>query len=152
MRTTHCITCDVTTNHPELVVWHDALVVVNHYLDESDLRSGWFVVSPKRHITRWFDLTDAELQAIATTTRAMDAALTAETGSKRTMVASLGWLTHDHLHIHCVPTFDEEVTLGFENFNGSWRGVARPARQVCQGVEDRLAATLNDPPNTAAPL
>lgn len=47
-----CITCSITASHPELVVWDDDLIVVNHYLDESDLRTGWLVTSPKRHITR----------------------------------------------------------------------------------------------------
>lgn len=58
------------------------------------------------------------------------------------MVASLGWMTLDHLHIHCVPTFQDDVTRGFENFNGTWRCVDIPARQLCTRLNAKLASVL----------
>ncbi len=121
-----------------MVVWSGHSVRVNHYLDDSDMHAGWLVAAPLRHITRWFELHDDELAELAWVLRAVDTAVTELFGSRRTMVASLGWLVDDHLHVHCVPTFDEEVTKGYENFDGSWAGVALNARAVCRLVGARL--------------
>ena len=135
-----CVTCEIEHSDPLLVVWASALVRVNHYLYESDTNAGWLVISPKRHITRWFELTNDELAELAWTMRAVDQAVTELFGSARTMVASLGWLVDDHLHVHCVPTFDPDVTRGYENFDGSWHGVPRGALEVCELVRDKLSS------------
>jgi diadenosine tetraphosphate (Ap4A) HIT family hydrolase len=128
-----------------MVVWTGTHVRVNHYLYESDANSGWLVISPRRHITRWFELTNDELAELAWTMRATDKIVTDLFGSARTMVASLGWLVEDHLHVHCVPTFDSTVALGHENFNGSYRGMEHQAGTVCQLVREHLAIAALEP-------
>lgn len=141
LQTEQCPTCDIPEGSWQ-VVWESRCVLVNHYLDDSDNYAGWIVASPKRHITRWFELTDEELQELGLVLRALDAAVTELFGSRRTMVASLGWRVGDHLHVHCVPTFGEEITNGYENFNGTWSGVPVGAREVVSRVAARLGELL----------
>ena len=143
--TTSCPSCEVSTSHPKMVAWSTPRIVVNHFLSESDSRSGWFVVSPRRHVTRWFELTDEEVLDLMRVLRALDRALTDVCGSKRTMIASLGWQTADHLHVHCVPTFDDSVTRGYRNFDGTWRGIDLPAEEVVFLVSARLKELLPPP-------
>ena len=121
-----------------MIAWAGQAVRINHYLDDSDTHAGWLVAAPLRHVTRWFELTDVELVELAWVLRACDRAVTELFGSRRTMVASLGWQVDDHLHVHCVPTFHDEITNGYENFNGSWAGVELGALEVCRLVGARL--------------
>lgn len=92
--------------------------MVNHYhaFDGEPDRTGWFIVAPVRHVTRWFEMTELERNALAATASAVDEALTVLLGSRRSMVASLGWFTNDHVHVHVVPTVTVPVTFGWELF------------------------------------
>jgi diadenosine tetraphosphate (Ap4A) HIT family hydrolase len=126
-----CFTCRLFAE-PELVpggiVYCDANVVVNH----TDIagRSGWFVVSPVRHVTRVFEMTDVELHMVADIAAAIDRTLTAHFGATRTLVASLGWYVEDHVHVHVVPTFGTSVSFGADVFSTSYVPVEMPAEEV----------------------
>lgn len=115
-----CFTCTVAHDppQPELVAFRSARVMVNHYhaLDGEGDRTGWFIVAPVRHVSRWFEMTSAERGELAEVAAGVDAALTSAVGARRCMVASLGWFTLDHVHVHVVPTVTFPVTYGWELF------------------------------------
>ena len=115
-----CFTCEVAhrPSRPDLLAYRDELVLVNHLhpTDGEPERTGWFVVAPVRHVTRWFELTGPERQALTSMSARVDEALTVLLGARRSMVASLGWYSLDHVHVHVVPTVSYPVTFGWENF------------------------------------
>lgn len=119
-----CFTCSLTsTNDPHIndphVVLRSDLVVVNQYVDSTENRCGWLVVSPRRHVTSLVALTDGEWTALSACISALDGMLRDRYGATRTMTASLGWEPDDHVHFHVFPTFaaDGEPTFGCENFD-----------------------------------
>jgi diadenosine tetraphosphate (Ap4A) HIT family hydrolase len=71
---------------------------------------------------------------------AIDRALTELYGSRRTMIASLGWNVDDHVHVHCVPTFHPTVTRGFENFGGAYEPPPHEVSRVVAEVRGYLAS------------
>ena len=120
------------------------LVVANHLFDPhphaqyASSPAGWIVVSPARHLTRVFELSSEEWNELGLVVRAVDAALTELYGSKRTMVASLGRGVPDHVHVHCVPTFRDEFTLGYLNFDTDFVPVPLPSSVVALQVREYL--------------
>ena len=117
-RIENCQSCELVArkNPKDLIAYESQNFIVNHSLDTGNHHSGWFIIFPKRHLCRFFELTQEEQNELNTIIAATDKALTEAFGSKRTMIASLGWHTYDHLHIHMVPTISEPVTYGYENF------------------------------------
>lgn len=124
MTTSACFTCVVATGQhhtPGGLVYASDLVVVNHrdtdVDDEGQPRPwpGWLIVSPRRHLTRTFDMTCQERDELFAVVARADQALTSLLGARRCMVASLGWWVDDHLHTHVVPTYDDP-TQGWKNF------------------------------------
>ncbi len=101
-------------------------------------RPGWIIVSPNRHVTRWHQLTTEERDELGDICQTIDTALTLHTGARRVMVASLGWATDAHLHVHCVPTFDPQVTEGYLNFDGRYRR----SPHIPDDLHDTLTSTL----------
>lgn len=147
-----CFTCEVTARSqpvPGALVWDSALVVANHLYDPdpyTQYRSspaGWIVVSPARHVTRVFELSSEEWNELGLVVRSVDAALTELYGSKRTMVASLGRGVPDHVHVHCVPTFNDEFTLGYLNFDSAFVPVPSPSAVVASRVREYLLENLS---------
>lgn len=125
-----CFTCSAVEGRKTLpggILWRDTLVIANHHEDaESDAplperRSAWVIVSPVRHVERVFDLSPQEWERLGDVIRCVDRALTDLYCSRRTMVASLGWFTRDHIHFHCAPTFGSEVSFGSQNFDGAYQ-------------------------------
>ncbi len=125
-----CFTCGIVdgsqTIPGDMPIWQSSLVVANHHDDTtpdkiySTSRAGWVIVSPVRHVTRVFDLSGEEWGELGEVIRSVDCAVTELFGSKRTMVASLGWHVDDHVHFHCVPTFDSKISLGSQNFESAY--------------------------------
>lgn len=106
-----------------LTVWESPLSRLSHTADEG--REGWFILAPRRHVRSFQDLTFAESDEMLLIIRAVDRVLAELFGSRRTLVASLGWFVSDHLHVHLVPTFRAEVSYGSLNFDGAfvpWAG------------------------------
>jgi diadenosine tetraphosphate (Ap4A) HIT family hydrolase len=136
-----CFTCRVV-NEPDrpaaIVCWVDELIVVNHTAMEG--RAGWFVVSPVRHLTRFFELSSEERIALTDAAAVLDEILTRLYGSTRTLVASLGWFTDDHVHLHVVPTFGTEVSNGHRNFNDAYVAVEEDAEVVAAQVTAEILA------------
>jgi diadenosine tetraphosphate (Ap4A) HIT family hydrolase len=118
-----CFTCAVArSEHTSgLVAYRSELVLVNHYhpAPGEAARTGWFIAAPVRHLCRSFELTADERRELTDVVCAFDAALCETLGSTRTLIASLGWFTLDHLHVHLVPTVTSPVTFGWEHFAGS---------------------------------
>lgn len=136
-----CYTCEVAADlgHGD-VVWRSALSVMNHTGDEG--LQGWFILSPVRHVTAARQLTSEERGELAEVASAADEVLAEKFGSRRTLIASLGWYTSDHLHIHLVPTFRPHVSYGSLNFDGAyvpWPG-SRP--QAVAMMRDNLPERL----------
>lgn len=129
-----CFTCRVLAGEDTgaTLIWQDDLIVVNH-TDISD-RTGWFVVSPVRHVTRFFEMTVSERRAVVDAAALLDSILTESFGSTRTMIASLGWLQADHVHIHVVPTFNQDVTNGYLNFGDAYVPIDVPVEKVASVV------------------
>jgi diadenosine tetraphosphate (Ap4A) HIT family hydrolase len=81
---------------------------------------GWFILSPVRHVTAARHLTSEERGELAEVASAADEVLTTEFGSRRTLIASLGWYASDHLHIRLASTFRPHVSYGSLNFDGAY--------------------------------
>jgi diadenosine tetraphosphate (Ap4A) HIT family hydrolase len=124
-----CSTCEIPKNAPEMLVWSSDSVMVFHYLYESDENAGWLVVAPVRHITRWIELSKAEVVEVAQVLELLDVAVTEMFGLARTVVASLGWLIDEHLHIHCARVPSGEA--------GSMS-----ADEVCAQLRERMSALV----------
>lgn len=128
----------------DLIAYRSKKFIVSHYLDTNANRRGWFVIFPKRHVCRFFELTSSEQNELNTIITATDKALTEAFGSKRTMIASLGWQTYDHLHGHMVPTVREPLTYGYENFGENryqpLGGSPEKATKVVKKILERLLA------------
>lgn len=143
-----CFTCEILAGRQsvpgECLVWESDLITANHHGDPdpniqyASSRAGWIVVTPVRHVTRVFEVTHEEWDALGEAVISIDAALTELYGSKRTLVASLGWNVTDHVHVHCVPTFGDEVTLGYENFESAYVPVPYSSADVAHQVKDYL--------------
>lgn len=134
-----CFTCSVSENE-DLQIWSDQLVVVNHYIaspGETE-RPGWIIVSPQRHLTRWWELTNVERHQIADITSVIDHTLTKHYGALRTMVASLGWQIEDHLHFHCVPIVAESKHRGYQVFQGDYVPLDVPTKDVIETIASEL--------------
>ena len=147
-----CFSCDVLAGLTEVPgggpIWQNATVMVNHHEDPksdkayADSRAGWFIICPIRHVTRIYDLSSEEWNTIGEVARTVDSALTHLYSSRRTLVASLGWFTNDHIHFHCVPTFGAEVSFGSLNFDGAYTPVPLSSNQVAESVGHYLHANL----------
>ncbi len=145
-----CFTCEVLTGRQSVpgdcLVWQSDLITANHHDDHdpntrySTSRAGWIVVTPVRHITRVSELTAPEWDALGEAVSAIDLALTELYGSRRTLVASLGWHVADHVHFHCVPTFDDEISWGYQNFESAYVPVPHSSSEVAHQVRDFLLA------------
>lgn len=113
---------------------------MNHHgrIPNAPDRSGWIIVSPTRHVTHVFELTSGERESLFAMIADVDRALTQLYGSRRTMVASLGWFVEDHLHFHCVPTFGELETRGYLNFGDAYVPVSDSIEEVVVKVREAL--------------
>jgi|SaaInlStandDraft_1057018.scaffolds.fasta_scaffold73240_2 diadenosine tetraphosphate (Ap4A) HIT family hydrolase len=129
-----CFTCHnvVEKEHPNLV-YIDDTIVVNHHIDgsedSSEPRPGWFLVSPRRCVTRLHELNTDEHVALLAAVSLIDRVLTNEFGATRTLTASLGVNVSDHIHFHVVPTFDPPgtPTAKWKMFQGHKEEIYRPA-------------------------
>jgi len=149
-----CFTCAMLAGEKTLPggepLWRSERVVANHHEDNlsdqiyPDSRSGWIVVAPVRHVVRVYDLTEQEWDEIGEVVRTVDEGLTELYGSRRTLVASLGWETRDHIHFHCVPTFGEEVSLGSLNFDGAYVPLGITSDEAAISMRMFLSGRLRD--------
>lgn len=145
-----CFTCfNVVENaHPNLV-YLDDIIVVNHHIDgsadSSEPRPGWFIVSPRRCVTRLHELNAVEQTALLAAVSFIDGVLTNEFGATRTLTASLGVNVSDHIHFHVVPTFDPpgEPTAKWKMFQGHKEPIYRPAPCFPQEVSQLLRAAFS---------
>lgn len=133
-----CVVCDIGASpapegHMLFVSEHCFVNSLRPGPDEQE-RPGWLVISPVRHVTRWHQLRQEEVSELARFARLLDAALTLHAGALRVMVASLGWETDAHLHVHVVPTFDPVVTEGYLNFDGRYSGVPHLQKELLEHV------------------
>lgn len=159
-----CLSCQIanpqqpTTTHVHL----SRHISCNHYLgsdtpgDTPDSRSGWFIIAPRRHVTRLFDLTTTEWSEITALAGRLDHAMTQRFHVGRTILASLGWNRTDHIHFHVVPTAlaqadqhgqlqHPDITHGWLNFGGTtetgtshYQALPMPATRVTQLIRDDL--------------
>lgn len=121
-------------------------MTINSYrsAEEEPERPGWILISPRRHVTRWHQMDEEETSELGRIARGVDAALTLHTGARRVMIASLGWNTSDHLHVHCVPTFDPTVTEGYLNFDGRYRRTSHIPPDLHLRLQNHLHDMLGD--------
>lgn len=141
----NCYTCAIVTKEVTPlggIILLTKEILVNHYgnLDDEPNRAGWIVVSPVRHVTHVFELTASERESLTSTISEVDKILVELYGSRRTMVASLGWLVDDHVHFHVVPTFGATVSNGYLNFGDAYV----PIPESIEAISERMRSILND--------
>jgi diadenosine tetraphosphate (Ap4A) HIT family hydrolase len=139
----NCYTCAIVAKEVNPlggIILLSKEILVNHYgnLDNEPNRAGWIIVSPVRHITHVFELTDLERQSLTSTISEVDRILVELYGSRRTMVASLGWLVDDHVHFHVVPTFGETVSNGYLNFGDAYVPVPESIEDISENIRSIL--------------
>jgi diadenosine tetraphosphate (Ap4A) HIT family hydrolase len=145
-----CFTCgilDDPSTVPGGILWRDAHAMLNHHEvvdQETEQRSGWLIASPVRHVERLYDLSAEEWGSLTRIIHSADRALTNMFGSERTLAASLGWFTRDHIHFHCVPTFGKDESLGSLNFDGAYQPVPYPPEEVARLVTDHMRMQLGE--------
>lgn len=138
-----CYTCSLISGDiapAEGIIFLDENILINHHGRITGLpdRTGWIIVFPRRHYTQLFELSIVEQTSLVKMLSKIDTILTEEFGSKRNMIASLGWFVEDHLHFHCVPTFGEMETNGYLNFGEAYVPVTKTIEEVSEIVRKSI--------------
>lgn len=140
---TDCYTCSITSGEilpSGGLIYLNEEILVNHHGRITGIpdRSGWIIVSPRRHVTHLFELSNSERDSLVKMLSKVDKVLTEEFNSKRNLVSSLGWFVEDHLHFHCVPTFGDKETQGYLNFSTAYTPVGQTIEEVSELIRKRL--------------
>lgn len=100
-----CLTCDIINNRflpVGGIVYKDEYVILHHCIDIQI--SGYFIISPLRHVESYDDLSQIEILHMGIITKFLIAALKKIDGIEKIYISNFGEET-PHFHLHIFPRY-----------------------------------------------
>lgn len=111
-----CLTCDILNKKtPAEIIYQNEFVIASHCINTSI--PGYLILSPKRHITTFGDLTHDEYKTLISVTELLVKSLNEISEIKKVYLLSFGEDT-EHFHYHIFPRYDWMLDLEDIYHNG----------------------------------